>query len=970
MAENPLRQLNRAGQSVWFDYIRRWEMVSGHLKRLIAEDGLSGITSNPSIFEKAIAGSKDYDEVIQELASDGREAAQIFETLAVEDIQMAADLFLPTYHATDARDGYVSIEVSPTLAHDTAGTIGEARRLYGAVNRPNVLVKVPGTVEGLPAIQQLLGEGININITLLFAIARYEQVADAYIAALEKLAREGKPLKCVASVASFFVSRIDTLVDQQLDARLREAKTDAERERISALFGKAAIANAKLAYQRFKEILAGPRFQGLAQKGARVQRMLWASTSTKNPKYRDILYAEELIGPDTIDTMPASTLDAFRDHGKVRATIEEGLVESRQVMAQLAEVGIDFAAVTRKLEEQGVEAFAKDYQKLLNSIAEKRAQVLEVGAVREPPLQPKAGSLRSAADATLDRLEEQKFPQQLWDRDPSLWKNDPAHQTVIRNALGWLRVSHAMLGHLEGLLSFVQEVRSAGFTQAVVLGMGGSSLCPDVCRATFGTARGFLQLHVLDSTVPGSVAQIEKSVDLAHTLFLVSSKSGGTVEPNSFFKYFYERVRALKGERAGENFVAITDPGTSLEKLASEKKFRRVFPGVPDIGGRYSALSNFGIVPAALAGVDVQTLLERAERMVHACGACVPARENPGMVLGATLAEAARRGRDKITFLISREIETFADWVEQLIAESTGKEDKGLLPVVGEALGEPGVYGKDRVFVHLKLESEAAGGVEQALNALEAAGHPVIRISLHDKLDLGQEFFRWEVATATAGALLNIDPFDQPNVQESKDNTNRLLQQFRSQGKFIEEAPALEADGIQLYCNPQIRASLEGAQAAQGRESDSPEGFLAAFLKHHREGDYVALLAYLEPTAESGAPLDSIRTRLRDATHLATTLGYGPRYLHSTGQLHKGGANSGLFIQITADDAQDLPIPGEPYSFSILKQAQALGDLRSLESKQLRVIRLHLGKDVPAQWVRLEKLVESAVKLIDRAKIQ
>jgi transaldolase/glucose-6-phosphate isomerase len=966
MAENPLRQLNRAGQSVWFDYIRRWELVSGHLKHLIDEDGLSGVTSNPSIFEKAIAGSTDYDGAIRKLASEGREAAQIFESLAVEDIQMAADLFLPTYNATDARDGYVSIEVSPTLARDTAGTIGEARRLHGEVNRPNVLVKVPGTVEGLPAIEQLLGEGININITLLFGIARYEQVAQAYIMALENLAREGKPLKRVASVASFFVSRIDTLVDQQLDARLHEAKTDAEREKISGLFGKAAIANAKLAYQRFKEIFAGPRFQGLAQKGARVQRMLWASTSTKNPKYRDVLYAEELIGPDTVDTMPASTLDAFRDHGQVRATIEEGLAESRQVMAQLAEVGIDFAAVTQKLEEQGVEAFANDYQKLLNSIAGKRAQVLasasKVSAVRE------AGSLRSTVDATLDRLEEQKFPQRLWDRDPSLWKNDPAHQAVIRNALGWLRVTDVMLGHLEGVSRFVEEARSAGFTHAVVLGMGGSSLCPDVCRATFGTAPGFLQLHVLDSTVPGSVAQIEKSVDLAHTLFLVSSKSGGTVEPNSFFKYFYERVRALKDERAGENFVAITDPGTSLEKLASEKKFRHVFPGVPDIGGRYSALSNFGIVPAALAGVDVQTLLERAERMVHASAACVPAKENPGMILGATLAEAARRGRDKITFLSSRQIETFADWVEQLIAESTGKEGKGLLPVVGEALGEPGVYGKDRIFVHLKLESEAAGGVEQALKALVAAGHPVIRIGLHDKLDLGQEFFRWEVATATAGALLDIDPFDQPNVQESKDNTNRLLQQFQSQGKFDEEAPALEADGIQLYCNPQTRASLEKAQAAQGRESDSPEGFLAAFLNHRREGDYVALLAYLEPTAESGASLESIRTRLRDATHLATTLGYGPRYLHSTGQLHKGGANNGLFIQITADDAQDLPIPGEPYSFSVLKQAQALGDLRSLESKQRRVIRLHLGKDVPAQLARLEKLVESAVKLIDRAQ--
>ncbi|MGO8734358.1 MAG: bifunctional transaldolase/phosoglucose isomerase [Terriglobia bacterium] len=962
MAENPLRQLNRAGQSVWFDYIRRWEMVSGHLKRLIDEDGLSGVTSNPSIFEKAIADSKDYDEVIQKLVSEGSEAAQIFETLAVEDIQMAADLFLPTYRATDARDGYVSIEVSPTLARDTTGTIAEARRLYREVNRPNVLVKVPGTVEGLPAIQQLLGEGININITLLFAIARYEAVAEAYIAALEKLAADGKDLKRVASVASFFVSRIDTLVDQQLEDLRREAKTEAEREKISALFGKAAVANAKLAYQRFKEIFAAPRFQRLAQNGARVQRMLWASTSTKNPKYPDTLYAAELIGPDTIDTMPASTLDAFRDHGKVLATIEEGLAESRQVMAQLAEVGVDFAAVTRKLEEQGVEAFAKDYQKLLKSIAEKRAQVLEGGAVREPSLQPEAGSLASAVAATLDKLEEQKFPQRLWDRDASLWKNDAKVQVGIRNALGWLRVSHAMLGHLDALSNFVQEVKSAGFTHAVVLGMGGSSLCPDVCRATFGTAPGFLQLLVLDSTVPASVAQIEKSVDLAHTLFIVSSKSGGTIEPNSFFKYFYERVRALKGQRAGENFVAITDPGTSLEKLASEKKFRRVFPGVPEIGGRYSALSNFGMVPAALAGVDVQILLERAERMVNACGPCVPGKENPGMVLGATLAEAARRGLDKITFVISPGIESFADWVEQLIAESTGKEGKGLVPVAGEALGEPGVYGKDRIFVHIKLDSEAEGRNEQALNALEAAGHPVIKLSLHDKLDLGQEFFRWEVATATAGALLGINPFDQPNVQKSKDNTNDLLQKFLLEGKFGEKESALEADGIQLYSSPEIHASLEKAEAAQGSKSPLPEGYLAAFLNQARPGDYIALLAYLEPTAENGALLESIRTRLRDATHLATALGYGPRYLHSTGQLHKGGANNGLFIQITADDAQDLPIPGEPYGFSILKQAQALGDLGALKGEQRRVIRLHLGRDVEVQLARLEKLVESAVK--------
>jgi glucose-6-phosphate isomerase len=576
--------------------------------------------------------------------------------------------------------------------------------------------------------------------------------------------------------------------------------------------------------------------------------------------------------------------------------------------------------------------------------------------------QPEGGDLCIAVDATLDQLEKQKFPQRLWDRDASLWKNDPAQQRVIRNALGWLRIPHAMLEHLEALSRFVQEVKAAGYSHAVVLGMGGSSLCPDVCRATFGAAPGYLELHVLDSTVPASVARIEKCVDLAHTLFLVSSKSGGTIEPNSFFKYFYERVRAWKGASAGENFVAITDPGTSLERLASEKQFRRVFSGVPDIGGRYSALSNFGMVPAALAGVDVQSLLERAERMVHASGACVPVKENPGMVLGATLAEAARRGRDKVTFVISRAIASFADWLEQLIAESTGKEGRGLVPVAGEPLGAPEVYGKDRIFVHLELDSEAEGSDEEALDALEAAGHPVLRISLRDKLDLGQEFFRWEVATATVGALLGIDPFDQPNVQESKDNTNRLLQQFVSEGKFGEERAVLEADGIRLFASPEIRATLDAALAAEGGKASLVEGYLAAFLNQARPGDYVALMAYLAPSAENTAALQSLRVLFRDSLRLATTLGYGPQFLHSTGQLHKGGANNGLFIQITADDAQDLPIPGEPYSFSILKQAQALGDLHSLESKQRRVVRLHLKGDVAVQLGRLEKLVESGVK--------
>jgi transaldolase/glucose-6-phosphate isomerase len=558
----------------------------------------------------------------------------------------------------------------------------------------------------------------------------------------------------------------------------------------------------------------------------------------------------------------------------------------------------------------------------------------------------------------------QDFGRRLWDRDPTLWKQDAGHQKVIRNALGWLTVPRTMLGQVDALASFAQDAKRAGFKQQVLLGMGGSSLCPDVCRATFGTAPGFLQLRVLDSTVPASVAAVEKSIDLPHTLFIVSSKSGGTTETMSFFHYFYDRLCAAKGNGAGENFVAITDPGTSLEKLAKEKNFRRVFAGQPDIGGRYSALSNFGIVPAVLAGVDVHGLLERGVRMAEACGATAAVEENPGLVLGAALGEAARLGRDKITLVISPALAAFADWVEQLIAESTGKEGKGLIPVAHEPLGDPAVYGQDRLFVEIKLAAEADGGTERALKALESAGHPVIRITLRETLDLGAEFFRWEVATAAAGALLGIDPFDQPNVQESKDNTKNLLAEFRAQGKFPEEDPFLDCDGLRFYGDPAMRASL----AKSGADAKSAEGVVGAFLSQARQGDYVALMAYLQPTREHTAALQSVRVRLRDSLRLATTLGYGPRFLHSTGQLHKGGGNNGLFLQITADDTQDLPVPGEPYTFSVLQRAQALGDLRSLMSKQRRVLKVHLGKDSREQLARIEKLVENAAAPSAQAK--
>ncbi len=567
-------------------------------------------------------------------------------------------------------------------------------------------------------------------------------------------------------------------------------------------------------------------------------------------------------------------------------------------------------------------------------------------------------SLDDAMRATLAKLADQSFVYRLWERDPSLWKSEPEHLRIIKNSLGWLSAPEVMLDHVGELLHFTNEVRSAGYKHAVVLGMGGSSLCPEVCRVTFGAVAGYLELHILDSTVPARVAKLASSIDLAKTIFIVSSKSGGTVETLSFYKFFHDRVRELKGDQTGENFVAITDPGTSLEKLARERRFRRIFPGQPDIGGRYSALSNFGMVPAVLAGLEVSALLSRAEEAARACAPGTPLLENPGVALGALLAEAAKAGRDKITFVMSAGIYSFGDWVEQLIAESTGKEGKGLVPVIREYLGRPEAYGGDRVFVHMTLESEKKRMVDQRLAALKAAGHPIVEIKLADRYDLGKEFFRWEVATATAGALLGIDPFDQPNVQESKDNTNRLLAHFRDQGKLPEDEPLGEFEGVRIYFSSRRTGEQAGSMPSPGASGGD---CLAAFLAQAKPGDYVALLPYFEPSSALKASMQALRLHLRDGMRLATTVGYGPRYLHSTGQLHKGGAANGLFILITADDKEDLPIPGEPYSFGVLKQAQALGDFEALRSKGRPVIRLHLGGSLSSGMDHVTAFVKTAV---------
>jgi transaldolase/glucose-6-phosphate isomerase len=940
MAANPLLELQRHGQSVWQDYIRRKQTLSGELKRLIDEDGLRGQTSNPTYFEKAISGSRDYEDALRALVHEGKSVGEIYEALAVEDIQAAADLFRPVYDSLDGADGFVSLEVSPDLAHDTQATVEEARRLFAAVDRPNVMIKVPGTPAGMPVIEQLISEGINVNVTLLFSLDDYEQAANAYTAGLERRAAAGGDVSRVASVASFFLSRVDTLVDRRLEALIREREDDAARAGIEMLLGKAGVANAKVAYARFKSIFGAPQFQALKEKGARAQRPLWASTGTKNPSYSDVMYLEPLIGPDTVNTVPPATLDAFRDHGVVQPSLEEGLEEAEATLASLARIGIDMDEVTAQLLDDGVKIFAESFHQLMDCISAQRTAILSGARERQAA---SLGKHQARVDDRLGRLDSGGFAAKLHARDASLWSADAKTQEAIKMRLGWLTVAEKMTDVCDDLTSFAGEIKGAGYRDVVLLGMGGSSLAPEVLRSSLGAGDGYPDLVVLDSTDPASIRSTESALDPAKTLFLVASKSGTTVEVLSLFAYFMERVVAAKGPAAGENFVAITDEGTPLQELARQHRFRRVFTNAPDIGGRYSALSYFGLVPAALTGIDVAKLLDRGLTMGEASASCVAAPEAPGLWLGAVLGELALAGRDKLTLAVSPDVASFGAWVEQLIAESTGKEGKGILPVDGETLGGPLVYGDDRLFVHLRLDGDDS--LDETIGKLAAAGHPVVTLHLRDAHDLGGEFLRWELATAAAGAILGINPFDEPNVAESKGNTQRLLEAYRSRGVLPDGQPAVQEDGVAIF-----------AEKAGGGLTET----VTSFLRRVRPGDYIALAAYLTRTPAAEAAFQSVRLAIRDGTRAATTLGYGPRYLHSTGQLHKGGGDNGLFFLVTADDLEDLEIPGQPYTFGALKRAQALGDLEALQRRGRRVIRLHLSGDVEAGLDKVVKALRSA----------
>ncbi len=559
--------------------------------------------------------------------------------------------------------------------------------------------------------------------------------------------------------------------------------------------------------------------------------------------------------------------------------------------------------------------------------------------------------LEAAASATLEEWTTSDKVKRLWARDASVWTGGDEDKW-----LGWLGIVSEQEKTAARFTKFAEEVQASGFSHALLLGMGGSSLCPEVFRKTFGKIEGFPELHVLDSTDPAQIKSIESKIDLANTLFFVSSKSGTTLEPNIFKQYFFERVRQTVGENAGERFVAITDPGSKLRQAAESDQFRKIFLGSPSIGGRYSALSDFGLAPAAAMGVDVPKFLDRTGEMVRACGPEVPARNNPGVMLGAILGAAHNNGRDKVTIIASAGIHDLGAWLEQLIAESTGKNGKGLIPVDRETLSSSETYGDDRVFVYLRLAGDSDSALDTSIAALEAAGQPVVRISVTDIYNLGQEFFRWEIATAVAGSIIGINPFNQPDVEASKVATRKLTDEYEKMGSLPAETPFFEADGIKLFADERNAKALNEAVADR-----SLTGYLKTHLDRLKPGDYFALLAYLEMNAANEAALQFARHAVRDRKRVATCLGFGPRFLHSTGQAYKGGPDSGVFLQITCDDAIDLPVPAQTYTFGIVKAAQARGDFEVLAERGRRALRVHLTADVSGGLAKLEAVIKAAL---------
>ena len=945
MDENPLWDLRGHGQGIWLRGLRRLLAEADSLAELLASYGVSGIETDLLLLTGAVARGPEYHDSLVNWAN-GEPVARPAEALLIEEAAIGARLLGPVYEETEGRDGYVSVDVDPSLAHDAEAMSMAIRRLCTAIDEPNVIPRLPATDSGCAVFETLTADGCSVHIGPVFSVAAVERVTAAFVRGARRFPDGAEQPGRLASVISFGLASLDEAVDELLRASIRAA--DQDTSGAESLLGSSATAIAKVACRRQRDLLDNDLPDSLRGSGPRALRLMWTDLATGDPRCRRLRYVERLVGPDTVAAMSLGLMRDFADAGVVDPTLGQRVDEAEEIIGEVEALGFDLDAVGAELEERRIERHKQHYGELDDVI------LAAIGAVGED--EGRAGEMvAGGAPWSASELEvpsalietehiDGRLPTRLWQKDSSLWSDDPATRELIGNRLGWLDLIESTPPVSGSARSFVEQIEEGDVDDVVLLGMGGSILCAEACRQVFGIDG----VWIVDSTIPARVAAVAAAVDPARTLVVVASKSGTTTEVQALLDFFYARATPMLG-RPGHRFVAITDPGTPLEQVAHERGFRRLWLAPTDVGGRFSALSVFGTLPMELMGIDSVAIHASARRMAASCAAGTNATVNPGTRLGAALFNAHESGRDKLTFSCSPSLAAFGRWVEQLVAESTGKEGIGLVPIVDEPPGEADQYGDDRVFISLELAGEEVPEHDEWLGALRAEGHPVMRFVLDDRYQIGAEFVRWQIAVATAGSLMGINPFDEPDVQASKDRTTTILAAYETGTPMSERAPVAMDTGWTVFADLGRDEELAERQIGDGLDS-----WLSAHLGRARVPDYVALQAFVAREPRTRRALQEIRRLLRERRGVASTLGWGPEFLHSTGQLHKGGPDHGVFLQITADDAEDVEVPGTGYSFGRLARAQSLGDLAALEERGRRVLRVHLSEAASGAEALLE----------------
>lgn len=908
---NRLKQLRAAGQSVWLDSAGLEAIKNQELRKLIEYEAVSGISIGLHTVMNAIVHGYGNDIQLQGFLKEfpDSEPATLFEFFVARYVQDAADMLKPVHQRTDGRDGYVSVEIPPLCAYHTVDTINECKRLWSRINRPNVMVKVPATREGIPAIETLLTDGINVNCALMFTPAHYEAVSHAFI---RSLGHSRHPSQ-LASVAGFQINKIDNKIDGLL--------SDPRYKHVRHLKSKTGIALARIVYHRFRQVFEGTDLPS----NYRIQKLLWDGIEVFNSP-RDFLYIENLTGIDTVIAFSPRVLKHFRKQGTVNLnTISRKLEESKRHLQELAACGLSLNDLLLELQRECLAESKIIFEKLLVEIEKKAARFTGKNLSRQTII---LNGLEEVVGVRMKRWEVDHFSRRFWGKDPSLWFQDV--RDGMLNQFGWLDLAEANPVQASSLMEFAESVRKDNYTEIVLAGVGGSSLASKIYCDVVNDIPGRIPFYFLDSIHPDTIRALSKSISFAKSLFIIVSKSGNTEETFALFKYFWHRLPELEHLK-GRQFIAITDENSQLDSLAKEKGFLKIFNTPTDVGSRFGSLSVLGTLPAALMGVDIVELQLVAQRFARCCGSSVPETENPALLLGATIGECCVQGKNKLSIHASSSLKVFPEWIEHLIAESTGKEGTGIIPLIAEDRLNLEEYGNDRFFVIITLRDDDCTELDHFARSLIAARKPVIAIALDSRMQIGQEIFRWQMAVAAAASIIHVHPFNKPDVELTRHYTSNIMK--------VDSSPT---DRSTLLPAHSINDSLV-------------ERVLGDWLNGIKSGDYLVLLAYLSRTTELKTVLYDLKNILEKYFKIPVCLKFGPQYLHCTGQLYKGGPKTGYFLQLIDNPEIDLPVPEEPYSFGKLIRAQGIGDFRALKGKKQAVFRLELGSDTYNSLVKLRE---------------